>query len=173
MSIKRALKLINKFAAIPIYNKCRRCGDADPYLGENELCYKCFDLGKEKIKAVKQDVGTQKKKQSPRTILARLQRETDYAFEGIKLGDFILTIVAGRVSSLKCEPHMIYKNVDDYESVSAYIETVKQGLTINPSEDYRFKDKSWAKYFGHTTSCVGVFIPIPDIEKMIEDLQDA
>ena len=36
----KALKLLSKFAAIPIYNKCKKCGDADPYLDDDGFCYK-------------------------------------------------------------------------------------------------------------------------------------
>lgn len=46
MSLKRAIRLIEKFAEIPKYPKCKKCGDTDPYLGDDGLCYKCFDQNK-------------------------------------------------------------------------------------------------------------------------------
>jgi len=179
MSIKRALKLINKFAAIPVYNKCKKCGDADPYLGESGLCYKCFDSIKEKKKedslAVKFNKSVanegQKKKQSARSIIARLQRESDTNFEEIHINGFVITIIAGKDNSLSCEPHMIYKDIDDYESVSAFIETDPELTTIYPNENPKFKDKSWAKYF-KPYSYSGNYMPIPQVEKMITDLQN-
>ena len=179
MSIKRALKLINKFAAIPVYNKCKKCGDADPYLGESGLCYKCFDSIKEKKKedslAVKFNKSVanegQKKKQSARSIIARLQRESDTNFEEVHINGFVITIIAGKDNSLSCEPHMIYKDIDDYESVCAYIEDRGGSLTINPLADDRFRHKSWAKYF--TADYIkGRYMPIPEVEKMITDLQN-
>ena len=47
MKITKIIELFYKFAAIPIYPKCKRCGNADPYIGDSGLCYKCFEPEKE------------------------------------------------------------------------------------------------------------------------------
>jgi len=48
---KKLLSIIDvfyKLAEIPVYQKCKQCGDTDPYMGDEGLCYKCFDPSKPK-----------------------------------------------------------------------------------------------------------------------------
>ena len=46
--LSKAINILYRFAAIPEYPKCKKCGNADPYLNEDGLCYKCFDPAKKK-----------------------------------------------------------------------------------------------------------------------------
>lgn len=46
--LSKAINALKILATIPNYPKCKKCGNADPYIDENGLCYKCFELIKEK-----------------------------------------------------------------------------------------------------------------------------
>ena len=63
MKIIKAINRFVKLAEIPNYPKCKKCGNADPYLND-DLCYKCFDPGStsKKMKIHKQNQISQKSK---------------------------------------------------------------------------------------------------------------
>jgi len=68
-------KLINQFvklAEIPDYPKCKKCGDADPYLDDNGLCYKCYIPPTKKDEPIRGNPKEEKKKLSDKELFKKL-----------------------------------------------------------------------------------------------------
>jgi len=166
--IKKALKLFEKFAAIPEYNKCKKCGNADPYLSDDGLCFKCFDQNRPQLrdKEEKSKSGT---RMAPISILDSLTRTPDGRLYNVnKIGNFIVSIQGGPGSY--SDPQERLNDPGDYDEFEvAFWEDTPVREMIKPLEDPRFYKKYWAKHWG-SEKVVGAWVPRKAIEEMLADL---
>lgn len=167
MSIKRALRLFEKFAEIPQHAKCKKCGDADPYLNDG-LCYKCFDPSEKKEEKKQKNLVQQFNH-------AILKDPTKFKFDAKSILDNT-NKSHGKLKPIDIKDYRILLYEDGFaprETYEVYI--TKRGIggesdefiPLTPDE---FSDKSWYKYFKEDYA---VNMPRKEVEKMLEDLQNA
>jgi len=169
MSIKKALQILYKFAEIPVYQKCKKCGDADPFMGDEGLCWKCFEPDKVENKN-KKDI--KQNAENPVSIISNLKRYKDNRahYQSVKLNDkYIISIQASQEHY--STPRETLDSPNDYKNFEVAFRNEKNGPLKNPLSMPEFKDKSWAQYFKYDFT-VGAFMPRKEVEKMIIDLQN-
>jgi len=151
MSIKKALKLLSKFAEIPVYPKCQVCGDADPYADPNDpYCHRHFDSNK-KSKEISDDdkkLNILKVKQEDadyliNTILKKRRTDNTGYLGEILAGNYVIVLEAEDYKAGDFGDKSNYFNLGLYN---------KQGKLINPNEidelnNKSWTNKSWIKYF--------------------------
>jgi len=171
MSIKRALRLIEKFAAI--VSRCKQCGAFDEYLDpDNPYCYKCFDPNRPGTKKDKLEPSSYKKptgKFNASSAISGLKRIDHNRFSPIDVGKYKVSIQGS--SDHYCAPRKTLDNPNDYTYMEVAI--FKDDEWVVPLDDPKFKDKSWAQNFEQGGSTSVGSLPRKEIEKMLEDLYNA
>ena len=123
--MKNLFNIINqfiKFAKIPVYNKCKKCGDASPDLNEDDLCYKCFDPSKSKDLSSK-EIKTKKPISNVSFPLELLAPASSFAFipsichieklELIKDALFIIFTIKTKNNIIKTEAEFFDSSASD------------------------------------------------------------
>ena len=186
--LSRALKLIEKFAKIPIYPKCQICGDADPNADpENPYCYKHSGIDEmveyEKIKEKNYDVNTNllpdiekrhlitRLETSPTDIIRNLKRQNKFVFKPFRVKNFFITIIAGDRKDCCSIPQAYTPDLYKYKAVSGNAETMDGTDLLDILRSFRWmNNKSWVKYFSSPKKFE--YMPLSELEQMIKDLQE-
>ena len=135
----RLIDILSKFAEIPVYDKCKKCGDTDPYMGDEGLCYKCFDPSISKKEPEKKDIGRTRNIFPPLQVLSRKPPNKYDFYSEIHLNNGVYVIVCmGNLQHSGCSPVSIfnYPNQDvslyDYDEVELHLttETPEKGADL-------------------------------------------
>jgi len=170
MSIKRAIKLIYKYAMGPEGPKCQVCGDRYEYADPKDpYCYKCFDAAKSKKKESGdfKDEAAYDEYTSMSYRIDNRKRITEREFEEFHVGEYVVHVRAGK-SAYSNPEDVNYDILGKYSSVEVYIFLPKYQLRVSPSDVPEFKNKSWTKCFAGGS--VGSYVPKNELQKLLIDL---
>lgn len=180
INLFRLIDILAKFAEIPVYNKCKKCGDTDPYLGDEGLCYKCFDPSISKKESKKEP----KKYNFPTMSILSRSRASDKIADfnsEILLGKGLYVVAcAGNWYHTGCSPISVltYPNqdvrVEDYDAIELYF-TMNPGPLKADLTDLIIDDqiKSLMPYKKHSIDLLSWNnIPTKELQNIISEVVD-